>query len=108
VKAIKVTITKYLDEEYYPGTVECKFKDAGNVEHTVYEKYPIVTDIPLDAKSTYPQEGLIVGEVVKERTDADGRLLITVRTEMPWGIESLAGLNEFELEADQLVDYNWK
>jgi hypothetical protein len=107
LKAIKVKITSFMDEDYFPGAIECKFIDAWNVEHTVLEKYPLVTNNVLDAKSEYPQDGFIVCELIKEWKDPNGRILKKVNTEMPWGIETTAGLTEFDLEEGQLIDYNW-
>ena len=95
-----------MDENYYPGAVECKFKDAWGAEHTVLEKYPIVTDKVLDAESLYPQEGLIVCELVKEWQDTTGRNIVTVNSEMPWGIETTTGATEFDLEQEQLIEFD--
>jgi hypothetical protein len=107
LKAIKIKITSFMNEDYFPGAIECKFKDAWDVEHTVLEKYPLITDKVLDAESEYPQDGLIVGEVVKEWKDPDGRAIVTINTEMPWGIETTTGQTEFDLEVEQLIEYIW-
>ena len=106
MKAIKIRIISFLNKDYFPGAIECKFKDAWEAEHTVIEKYPLVTDKVLNSESEYPQDGFIVGEVVKEWKDPNGRSIITINTDMPWGIETTTGLTEFDLEVGQLVEYD--
>lgn len=102
--AIKVSITGYISDEQ-PGFVECKFHDAYGTELIVHEKVPVVTNENLDADSNYPKDGFLGCEIVGELTDDVGGV-ITVGTEMPWGIETINGLRVFDVLASQLIEIN--
>lgn len=102
--AIKASIIKYISNDQ-PGFVECAFKDAWGKEHIVHEKVPIVTDKDLHFDSNYPQDAVLNCEVIKEIEDKDGRKIILVTTAKPWGIETIEGLEEFELLEDQIMSY---
>jgi hypothetical protein len=41
---------------------------------------------------------------ISSRLTADGREVVTVDTEQPWGIESNAGQTQFEVFREQLVE----
>ena len=103
--AIKVTIERFT-QEWQPGWVECSFADAAGQSHVFEEKAPVVSVEDLDATSTYPRPGIIGCEVVGTRVGPDGRELVTVDTEQPWGIESKAGETRFEILREQLVDFD--
>ena len=85
-----------------PGYVECAFKDAWDKEHIVHEKVPIVTDKDLDFDSNYPQEAVLRCKILKESNNKDGRKIISVTTSEPWGIETVEGLEEFDLLDEQI------
>jgi hypothetical protein len=102
---IKVTIERFTDE-HNPGWVACSFVDAAGLLHLFEEKVPVVSQEDLDAKSEYPRPGTIECEVVSARWAADGRELVLVDTEMPWGIESRAGNSRFEIYRNQLLELN--
>lgn len=104
MKAIKIKITRFIDD-YQPGIVECKFNDAWNKEHIFQEKVPVVTEIDLDANSKYPQDAIIACEVLKSWKDEDGRIIFTVSTEKPWAVETIDGLTEFDVVAEQLIEF---
>ena len=104
MKAIKINI-KRLIETGYPGYAECSFYDASYNEHIVHEKIPIVTDKDLDENSKYPQEGIIACEVINEWKDITGKLIFTVNTEKPWGVNTIEGLTKFDLLEEQLTEF---
>ncbi|MCB1056781.1 MAG: hypothetical protein KDD11_14865 [Acidobacteria bacterium] len=96
-------IIRWLDD-HQPGWVECSFRDLHGVEHRFREKAPVVSGSALDAGSAYPQPGLL-GCVVLERTPGDdGRTVVSVDTERPWGIESVEGRTRFEVAPEDLVE----
>jgi hypothetical protein len=99
--AIKVLIVKYISNDQ-PGYVECIFRDAWNKEHIVHEKVPIITDKWLDADSNYPQEGVLDCKIIKEY-DRNGRKIISVTTATPWGIETVEGIEKFDILEEILV-----
>ena len=102
---IKVTIERFTLESQ-PGWVECRFADAAGTSHVFEEKVPVVSDEDLDAGSVYPRAGVIGCQVVGARVPSDGKELIIVDTEQPWGIESKAGETRFEVLREQLIEFN--
>ena len=103
MRAIKIKIVSFISNDQ-PGFVECSFFDAWKKEHRVQEKIPVVTEKDLDENSDYPQDGIIACEIIKIWTDKYNRKLYTVSTEKPWDIETLEGLNEFDLLEEQLIE----
>lgn len=101
---IKIKITKFISDDQ-PGWIECTFKDAWGVEHVIEEKVPVITTINLNEKSEYPQDGYIACEILKEWKDNNGRGIVTVSTEKPWGISSINDLIEFDLQENQLAEF---
>jgi len=102
---IRVSIERYTDD-WFPGFVECTLVDALGRLHLFEEKVPIVTAEPLNAKSLYPREGFIACVLISEERAADGREIVTVDTEEPWGIESKTGETRFQVFREQLVENN--
>lgn len=100
--ALTVEIVRFVDE-YQPGFVECVFQDAANIEHVFVEKVPIVTTESLWSTSSYPQPGVIACVVQEEWEEKNGRLVVRVTTEQPWGVESTRGETSFVVLASQLV-----
>lgn len=101
--AIKIQVISHVDKAQ-PGWVECRFYDAWDKEHTIHEKVPIVTNNILDENSEYPQEGIIACEFIEKWVDQTGREIYTVSTDKPWDIETIDGLNKFDLLCGQLVE----
>src|SRR6185369_333848 len=103
--AVKATITKFT-EDWQPGWVECEFTDAFGKLQTFNEKVPVVTAEYLDENSAYPQDGIIGCEII-ERKNVDGREVVKVNTDLPWGIESLGGETIFEVLPEQLIEFEF-
>jgi hypothetical protein len=104
MKALKITITKFISN-YQPGIVECKFHDAWNKEFIIHEKVPVVTLNDLYEDSKYPQDGIVACEIIREWNDKDGRVIIKITTEKPWGVETIDRLTEFEVLEEQLIEH---
>ena len=103
---IRVTIERFTDVSQ-PGWVECTLVDADGLTHVFEEKVPIVSAEVLDVHSVhsvYPREGSIACTIISARRGADGRELVMVDTELPWGIESKTGEVRFEILREQLLD----
>jgi hypothetical protein len=101
--AVRVTISRYVDESF-PGWVECALVDAYGYEHVFVEKVPVVTKDHLDAASSYPQSGVtacIIPDLGISQSD-DGRRLVHIDTQTPWGVQSLAGRSRFDVFPEQL------
>jgi hypothetical protein len=103
LKAIKIQIVKFISDDQ-SGFVECRFYDAMNKEHIVQDKVPIVTDKLLDANSAYPQDGIIACEIVNERKNTDEKIIVTVDTSRPWGVDTIEGITQFDLFEEQLTE----
>lgn len=100
---MKVTITRYLSDDPQPGIVECELVDVHGRRWLFVEKTAVVSANTLDAKTVYPQSGVIAGEVVKRNQDAAGREVLTMNTERPWGVTSVDGATRFDVRAESLV-----
>jgi hypothetical protein len=103
MKAIKVSITRFVDE-WFPGYVECTFNDARGREHIVHEKVPIFTDLDLDINSEYPQNGVIACEIINQSVDPDGRIIFSITTAKPWLVNTVDGQTEFEVSKEQIIE----
>jgi len=80
--------------------------DALGDEHLFVEKVPVVTRVHLDAASSYPQGGVIACIVLGRSEHGDGRQLVHIDTQTPWGIESTEGKDRFDVFAEQLRELN--
>jgi hypothetical protein len=100
---LTVTIERFV-ADWFPGVVACSLVDAVGLVHVFYEKVPVVSREHLVASSVYPRVGSIAGHVVGRRRAADGRALVTVDTDLPWGVASLAGQTRFEVTEDRLSE----
>lgn len=79
---IRVAITRYVSADQ-PGLVECEFTDAQGRCRLFVEKTAVVSSENLNARTTYPQPGVIAGEVIGRRRDAAGRDVVVVDTTRP-------------------------
>ena len=70
------------------------------------EKVPLVTKAHPDAASDYPQSGVIACIVLGRSERDDGRQLVHIDTQRPWGVESTAGKSRFDVFAEQLREIN--
>jgi hypothetical protein len=102
---IRVSISRYVSD-HNPGIVECEFTDAHGLRHVFVVKVPIVSFADLDARTPYPQPGVIACEVLGRRNSA-GRETILVDTEEPWGVESRDGTTGFEVSPETLIEWDW-
>jgi hypothetical protein len=102
--ALKVTITRFVNDEPQPGVVECELVDAHGRRWRFVEKTAVVSPDDIDATSVYPRHGVIAGEVLARRRDATGREIIRIDTGHPWGVESVDGTTQFEVRPEALVE----
>ena len=101
--AVKSKITKCIYDDRYPSFVECEFVDAVGVLHQFQDKDVIFTAETLDRDSNYPQDGYVDCEIIGKRCE-NGRNVVKVDTERPWGIESMTGETIFEVLEEQIVE----
>jgi hypothetical protein len=101
---ISVQITKYISDDPQPGIVECQLVDVYGNEWLFQEKTAIVSSGDLDADTDYPQPWFIACEIIKQWQDVDGREIVSVNTEKPWGIESLTGDSRFDVLRSQIIE----
>ena len=99
---VQVTITRFSDEAQ-PGWVECRLTDINGQNWTFVEKAPLVSNVHLDAKSSYPQQGVIACEIFLTWLDITGRNVVTINTSSPWGVKSTEGKTQFDVFASQLT-----
>ncbi len=100
---IGVLITKYIRLAPQPGIVECQLFDAYGNEWTFQDKAAIFVSHDLDADSDYPQPGVIAGEIIKQWQDRNGREIVSIDTERPWGVEAMTGESRFDVLQSQLI-----
>jgi hypothetical protein len=107
MQGVKVKIVRYIGDEPQPGIVECQLEDVHGRRWSFVEKTAIIiSEERLDAHTTYPQVGVIAGEVVGRSLDAAGREVIRIDTERPWHVESVEGVTQLEVLPELLVDVN--
>jgi hypothetical protein len=99
---MRVTILRYISDEPQPGIVECELKDAHGRRWSFIDKTAVVSAKQLDARSTYPQLGLITVNVIGRSFDAAGREVVEIDTQ-PCGIESVEGVTQFEVQPESLM-----
>jgi len=102
MKAITVSIVRWVDDEPQPGIVECNLVDRFGKRWTFIEKSAVVSTATLDANSSYPQAAMIGCRIVTTGLDDNGREFALVDTELPRGIEADDGTTRFEVFTDQL------
>ncbi len=100
---IQITIERLI-ERSQPGFVQCVLVDASGAHHLFVEKIPVVSREGLRDDTEYSRPGVVACIVMSARTASDGRELVTVDTELPWGIASTDGRTRFEIFPDQLVE----
>jgi hypothetical protein len=99
---IRVQITGYISDDPQPGVVECRLVDAYGNGLVFRDKTPIFSSLDLHADSDYPQPGAIACEIVKQWQDVNGREIVSVNTEKPYGIETLDGVSRFDVLRSQI------
>jgi hypothetical protein len=102
----RVSITRFVSDDQ-PGFVECDFSDAHGRRWHFVEKTAVVSEAYLDAHTRYPQTGLIACEIVSCRRVTNGRKVVLVDTERPWGVQSVDGSMQFEVLPNSLVEWEW-
>lgn len=74
------------------------------MSHVFVEKVSVVkTEAHLDTVSSYPQSGVIACVVLGSSESDDGRQLVHIDMQTPWGVQSLAGRSRFDVFPEQLV-----
>jgi hypothetical protein len=101
---VRVSITAYVDDDY-PGFVECNFTDAHQQRHCFLEKTVYVSADLIDSTTSYPYPGVIACEIVGRRFGDSDTEIISIDSELPWGIESIDGLTQFEVFRDAMVEW---
>ncbi|MFN0130542.1 MAG: hypothetical protein ACKV19_28100 [Verrucomicrobiales bacterium] len=87
-----------VDVSTYSDWLELRLTDAHGVERLFTEKAPIVT---CEDGPDYRNASL-AGLIVEELAAIQGRSIVAVDTEKPWGIESTCDTKRFEVFADAL------
>jgi len=103
VKVLTVVIVRFLDEEPFPGIVECELVDAAGTLHRFVEKTAVVSRGHLLRHTAYPRSGVIACEIERSWVDESGRALARVNTN-PWGVESVDGVTTFVVPASSIQD----
>ncbi|MFZ0861887.1 MAG: hypothetical protein WAN18_14465 [Candidatus Sulfotelmatobacter sp.] len=91
-----------MDDQHYPGWLECAFIDVEGRRHTLIDKVPVFNLNDLDSKSSYPQLGGLHCEVLKSWRNSLGRGLVRITIDKPFVLESTEELSEFVVLATQL------
>src|SRR5262249_11217118 len=95
---VKIEIVRFTDDSQ-PGWVECLLTDAHGRRWSFIEKVPIVTAAWLDASVSYPQPGVIAGEVVGQEGAT-----VSVDTTRSWAVECGEGETRFTVLRNSLVE----
>ena len=98
MERVPVNIIEFLSSEQ-PGFVAASLTDAFGVAHIFHEKAPVLADADIDCSTPLPIDGWIGCNVIERFTD-EGRALVRIDTEKPWGIESTNGDYQFVVLAE--------
>jgi hypothetical protein len=108
MKELAVQIVRCVDDEHFPGWIECEFRDVESRRHAVVDKVPIFsmdpTLDPCDGNTKFPQPGGMACEVLDTWRDPRGRDLVRITIDRPWHLESTEKLSEFVVLATQLSE----
>ncbi len=99
---LAIQVVRFVDEAPQPGVVACEFVDAEGRCHTLIDKVPGFSAKPLDARSAYPQAGVVRCEALARWRDAAGRDLVRITTKLPDHVESTEGASEFVVLSTQM------
>ena|SRR4028119_1015679 len=102
MRFVSVQIVRYVDDSQ-PGWVEAKLRDAWGQEWPFVDKVPVFTEAALSADSSYPQPGLIRCEVIRSWQDESGRVVCSIETAKPDGVEAEGRVSGFDVLAEQIV-----
>jgi hypothetical protein len=97
---LRVTITRFVDEEPFPGLVETQFRDAQGQVHMIVDKWPMFSESMLWSDSEYPKPSVAGCTVLERMQGADGRAL--ARIALAWGLETADGQSEFVVDEAEL------
>lgn len=100
---IKVSITRWIDDDPQPGIVEFEFNDRFGRRWRFHEKQSLVSSEWLDANCVYPRSGDIRCLALSQRQDQHGRSIAEIDTSQPYSVESLEEVSRFEVFASQLL-----
>jgi len=75
---LALQITRCVNDQSYPGWVECQFTDAGGKLHTLVDKVPIFSLDQLDTHSLYPCPGLVRCKILGKWQDETGREVVSL------------------------------
>jgi hypothetical protein len=98
---LRVSVVEYVDD-HFPGWVKCEFLDASGSAQTIIEKVPVVSAVDILPTSIFPMEIWLACVVLEGWKDSQGRELVRVSTDQPWSVESIDGVTEFVVFADQI------
>lgn len=96
-------ITRVIDSSSYPDWLELRFTDAHGKEWVLEEKAPVVTCEDVVPREPYKEDASIAAMVVDKQIAGDGRSIVVVNTDKPWGISDVGGNTHFDLLADNLI-----
>ena len=99
--SVAVTISRFTDQNF-PGWVEFLLVDAHGRTWKFEEKVPVITTEDLWTDSEYPRQGSIACTVLSRSVDASGRMVVTIDTSRPWGIECTDGSTVFDVCVEQI------
>ena len=96
---IKATAIRLIDDSAYPEIVLCEFMDTNNKQHTITEKWPVVSNGKFE--NVFPKDCFIGCTVLEEKFES-----CIVTTEQPWYVESEEGKTIFEIQKSLLIEMN--
>ena len=101
---IKARIVRWVADEPWPGIVEFGFPDAAGRNWSFIDKYPVVTAAACFSTSDFPIPAIVGCEIISESRDSEGKEIVRISTERPWGISATDGTDQFIVLAQQLME----
>jgi len=98
-KAVKITILNYIDN----GLVECELIDCKGKKWTFSAKPAMFSDQEINAKTEFPQTGMLPCKVETQRLDSNGKLVLLIDT-IRWKLANVEAGGYFEVYDSQVND----
>lgn len=98
---VRVRITRYVQEDPFPGLVECALKDVHGAVWLFVEKVAVVSTEDLTRASRYPRDGTIRCRIDHLSPDTG---FVRIDTRTPDGVEAVPDQeHRFEVRREQVI-----
>ena len=99
---VRVTVTRWVSDQPFPGLVEVVLRDARGVAWPFVDKPPMFTRGILTSRTSYPLDATMACTVLGVRQE-EGRKVVDISTVAPWSLAAVDGTFEFAVRPEQII-----